>query len=198
MILTAIDRRNEAWQAYRDAEEAFNAALGNLAAQTAAQTSARNAEQRAQMRVEATHRDGKPKGFRLSLFGFEWKSSRYKLAEAAQAEHAARYEDYQRASVAAYNASEDFENASQETLRRREEALRLTDHVKVYGNDDEVLAALATMQQTIRSVAEQIDFEELKSMFDGGEITRDEYLEAVSLMGEALEVEQEQGEGQSY
>jgi hypothetical protein len=200
ILLTAIERRNAAWDAFRGAEDALQNALGAVAHKTMQQTMAENALRSAQWQLEQTHQNGKPKGLRLSLFGFEWKGPRYKLAEAAQTVHEERLAAYERAQTALYSARQVMESAQGEWQRLQETALALNDQLKVYGTEDEALDALDTFQATIKYHAENIDFDELRNEFSDGKITREEYLEVCNLMGEQMEEEREEGEGegQSY
>jgi hypothetical protein len=194
MLLTAIDRRNAAWDAFKHAEETLEQALGTVAGETLRQTMAANALRSSEYQLERT----RGKGFRLSLFGFEWKSSRYKQAEAAQSDHNARLEAYERAQVALYNANQNMEAAGEEWQRLQETAITLNDQLKVYGTEEELVGVLDTLQSTIKFNVENLNFAEVKDMFDGGELTREEYLEVVTLMGGQQEQDMGESEGQSY
>jgi hypothetical protein len=145
--------------------------------------------------------NGKLKGFRLNLFGYELKTETRRQAESAlqsanvhetQAEMALRKRQDYKHEVEVLSA--------RASAAERDAFMRKNELAAAYGTDAEVERAESAFTATIDKVVQSVPFTEAQIAYEEGELTPDEYRIYLELTGntEALEELDEQLRSQNY
>lgn len=199
-----IERRDAALARYESAKamaEKYQVQAGEQLQVTTAKEQALDGAQR---RFEETHRNGRAKGFKLALFGrtlIQTKTSRQAEEAAARLEQARSafswskkdLDDLQHMAVAEESRAQEL----QEKARRMVEFFE-----NVHGTAEEVERALNQNHRTVRAYLENMSSNELMLMYEEGELSAEDTIEALRILGRdahAEEVERMvEEQGQQY
>jgi hypothetical protein len=145
--------------------------------------------------------NGKLKGFRLKVFGYELKTETRRQAEAAL--HSANVHETQAAM--ALTKRQEYQHevqvlSTRATAAEREAFMRQNDLTTIYGDDKDIAQAEGAFNATIAKVVQDVPFNEAQLAYEDGELTPDEYRIYLELTGntEALARLEEQLRSQNY